>query len=66
MIGIGTGPVFEAPEKEAVDTLTYACEQGVNFVDFATAGSKNLSLRRTGFCIREEQNVLPDSLWGQL
>lgn len=40
VIGIGTGPVFEAPEKEAVDTLTYACEQGVNFVDFATAGAK--------------------------
>ena len=39
VIGIGTGPIYEAPEREAVETLSYACEHGVNYVDFATAGS---------------------------
>ena len=39
VIGIGTGPVFEAGEKTAVAALAYAYEQGVNFVDFATAGA---------------------------
>ena len=35
VIGIGTGPIFEAPEKEAVTALTYAYEQGINYADFA-------------------------------
>ena len=39
VIGIGTGPIFGAPEGEAVAALTYAREQGVNYVDFATAGA---------------------------
>ena len=40
VIGIGTGPIYEAPEREAVETLSYACEHGVNYVDFATAGAE--------------------------
>ena len=40
VIGIGTGPIFEASEREAVDALTYAYEQGVNYADFATAGAE--------------------------
>ena len=40
VIGLGTGPIFEAPEREAVDTLIYAHEQGVNYVDLATAGAE--------------------------
>ena len=28
VIGLGTGPIGAATEKEAADTLTYACEQG--------------------------------------
>ena len=40
VIGIGTGPIFEAPEQTAVATFTYAYEHGVNYLDFATAGAK--------------------------
>ena len=40
VIGIGTGPIYEAPEQEAVETLSYACEHGINYVDFATAGAE--------------------------
>lgn len=39
VIGIGTGPIYEAPEREAVAVLTYAHEQGINYADFATAGA---------------------------
>ena len=46
VIGLGTGPIFEAPEREAVATLAYAHEQGVNYVDFATAGA--LTFRYAG------------------
>lgn len=39
VIGIGTGPIFEAPQREAVSALEYAFEHGMNYVDFATAGA---------------------------
>ena len=39
VIGIGTGPIHEATEREAAAALTYAYEQGVNYLDFATAGA---------------------------
>lgn len=38
-IGFGTGPIFEAPEREAAETLAYAYEHGVNYLDLATAGA---------------------------
>ena len=40
VIGIGTGPIHEATEREAAAALTYAYEHGVNYLDFATAGAK--------------------------
>lgn len=40
VIGIGTGPIFNTTEKEAAAALTYACEHGVNYLDFATAGAR--------------------------
>ena len=40
VIGMGTGPLFETPEREATAALTYAYEQGVNYLDFATAGAQ--------------------------
>ena len=40
VIGLGTGPIGAATEKEAADTLTYACEQGVNYLDSAAAGAR--------------------------
>lgn len=39
VIGIGTGPIHEATEREAAAALAYAYEQGVNYLDFATAGA---------------------------
>lgn len=46
VIGLGTGPIFNTPEKEAVAALTYAHEQGANYVDFAAAGAG--AFRRAG------------------
>ncbi len=55
VIGIGTGPIFEAPEKEAVAALTYAHERGVNYVDFATAGAKTFRYAGEAFAsVRSE------------
>ena len=39
VIGVGTGPMGEGTEREAAAALTYACEQGVNFLDFASSGA---------------------------
>ena len=49
VIGLGTGPIFEAPEEKAVETLLYAYEQGVNYVDFATAGAETFRYAGTAF-----------------
>lgn len=40
VIGIGTGPIFDTTEKEAVQALVYAYEHGANYLDFATAGAR--------------------------
>lgn len=40
IVGLGTGPIFETPEKEAVSALVYAHENGINYLDLATAGAK--------------------------
>ena len=39
IVGLGTGPIFETPEKEAVSALVYAHENGINYLDLATAGA---------------------------
>ena len=55
VIGLGTGPIFEAPEKEALAALTYAHEQGVNYVDFATAGARTFRYAGQAFApVRRE------------
>ena len=55
VIGIGTGPIHEAPEKEAVAALTYAHEQGINYADFATAGAQTFRYAGLAFAsVRKE------------
>lgn len=43
MIGLGTGPLFEAGEEEAMQLLETAYQKGINYVDLATAGGKTFS-----------------------
>ena len=55
VIGIGTGPIFEAPEREAVAALAYAHEQGINYADFATAGAETFRYAGLAFTsVRKE------------
>ena len=55
VIGIGTGPIYDAPEKDAVAALTSAYEQGVNYADFATAGAKTFRYAGIAFdSVRKE------------
>ena len=55
VIGLGTGPIYEAPEKEAVAALTYAYEQGINYADFATAGAETFRYAGLAFApVRKE------------
>lgn len=49
VIGIGTGPIFEASEQDAVKALCFGYEQGVNYVDFATAGAKTFTYAGEAF-----------------
>ena len=49
VIGIGSGPLCDASEKDAVAALTYAHEHGVNFVDLATAGARTFSYAGEAF-----------------
>lgn len=39
VIGLGSSYICEAAEKDAIEALTYACENGINYMDFATAGA---------------------------
>lgn len=66
VIGIGTGPIFEAPEQTAVATFTYAYEHGVNYLDFSHCRGQDLSLCGGGFEFRAERPVLSNPLWSQL
>ena len=49
VIGIGSGPIFEATEKEGVGALVYAHEHGVNYMDFATAGAQTFGYAGKAF-----------------
>lgn len=40
VIGLGTSYISDAPEKDAIEALQYAYEQGINYADLATAGAK--------------------------
>ena len=55
VIGLGTGPVGASPEREAVETLVYAHQRGVNYVDFATAWAKTFPYAGEAFAsVRRE------------
>lgn len=43
VIGLGTSYISEVPEAEAVSTLIYAHEHGINYADLATAGAETFS-----------------------
>lgn len=43
VIGFGTGPLGEAKESDAIETLEYAVKNGINYFDFATAGGKTFT-----------------------
>lgn len=43
VIGLGTSYIAEVPEKEAVEALLLAHENGVNYADLATAGAKTFA-----------------------
>ena len=49
IIGIGSGSIHAAPEKEAVEALSYAYENGVNFMDLATAGASTFGYAAKAF-----------------
>ena len=40
VIGLGTSYIAEAEEKEAIQALEYAYENGINYADLATADAK--------------------------
>ena len=55
IIGLGTGPVFDMQEREAVRTLSYAFENGINYIDFATAGAETFRYAGEAFAsVRKE------------
>ena len=49
VIGLGTSYIGSAAERDAVEALTFACEQGVNYTDLATAGAKTFRYYGTAF-----------------
>ena len=42
IVGLGTGPIYETAEKEAVDDFSYAYENGINYLDLATAVGQDI------------------------
>ena len=66
VLGIGTSYISEAPEKEALETLAYAFENGINYADLGDSGSQNLRLFRKGIRVREIQDTLIRYTSGQL
>ena len=49
VIGLGTSYISDASEKDAVEALTYAYENGINYADLATAGAKTFSYYAKAF-----------------
>lgn len=43
VIGLGTSYIAEASEKEAVEALLLAHDNGINYADLATAGAKTFA-----------------------
>ena len=43
IIGLGTSYISETSEKEAVEALLLAYENGINYADLATAGAKTFA-----------------------
>lgn len=43
LIGLGTGYIAEASERDAVEALLFAHENGINYADLATAGAKTFA-----------------------
>lgn len=43
IIGLGTGYIADASEKDAVEALLLAHENGINYADLATAGAKTFA-----------------------
>ena len=41
VLGLGTSSIASAGEREGVETLRLAFEQGINYFDLATAESEN-------------------------
>ncbi len=55
VIGLGSSYICETPEKEAVAALTYAYENGVNYMDFATAAAPTFGYAAKAFAsVREK------------
>lgn len=55
VIGLGTSYIAEASEKEAVDALLLAYENGINYADLATAGAKTFEYYGKAFAdLRED------------
>ena len=49
VIGLGTSYICDANEREAVDALTFAYENGVNHADLATAKASTFAYYGTAF-----------------
>jgi predicted aldo/keto reductase-like oxidoreductase len=51
-LGIGTIPIFRAPEKQAVEVIKKSLDLGVNFIDTARAYRKGYSEARVGEAVK--------------
>ena len=55
ILGLGTSYIADTPEKDAVEALIYAHENGINYADLATAGARTFGYYGTAFAsVRKE------------
>ena len=55
VLGLGTSYIADTPEKDAVEALLYAHENGINYADLATARARTFSYYGTAFAsVRKE------------